>query len=138
MSLLAVNSVSALDFPSLNALCGVSRSDSPLSRSASSHIQHQSDINVFDVLEGATKANSDHLRVADSDVPSAKSIKTLSSEVSDSIVSSPWKVPLDQSEDRIRVVPPPEVEAYGLQKWKNCAVGYFLDKRLSFPAVDMS
>lgn len=39
-------------------------------------------------------------------------------------------------EDEILVSPPPEVEEAGALSWSNCVVGYFLDKKLPFYAVD--
>lgn len=37
--------------------------------------------------------------------------------------------------EKIVVQPPEEVVSLGIEKWKDCVVGYFLDKKLSFDAV---
>ncbi|KAG5560701.1 hypothetical protein RHGRI_003888 [Rhododendron griersonianum] len=37
--------------------------------------------------------------------------------------------------EKIVVQPPEEVVPLGIEKWKDCVVGYFLDKKLSFNAV---
>ncbi|KAG5561747.1 hypothetical protein RHGRI_004708 [Rhododendron griersonianum] len=37
--------------------------------------------------------------------------------------------------DKIQVCSPEEVESQGVGKWENCLVGYFIDKKLPFSAV---
>ncbi|KAG5529142.1 hypothetical protein RHGRI_029723 [Rhododendron griersonianum] len=39
-------------------------------------------------------------------------------------------------EARVVVCPPPEVVEAGVSQWKDCVVGYFLDKQLPFSAVE--
>ncbi|KAF7145087.1 hypothetical protein RHSIM_Rhsim04G0153000 [Rhododendron simsii] len=39
-------------------------------------------------------------------------------------------------EARVVVCPPPEVVDVGVSQWKDCVVGYFLDKKLPFSAVE--
>ncbi|KAI8570411.1 hypothetical protein RHMOL_Rhmol01G0032000 [Rhododendron molle] len=44
-------------------------------------------------------------------------------------------IPPQVINDRIAVSPPAEVEEQGLGRWKNCLVGYFLDKKVPFQMV---
>ena len=37
--------------------------------------------------------------------------------------------------DRVVVSPPHRVEDGGSQRWRNCVVGYFLDRKLAFLAI---
>lgn len=45
-------------------------------------------------------------------------------------------IPPRIEDDVIVVAPPNEVEDQGIDKWRNCLVGHFLDKRTSYRAVN--
>ncbi|KAG5537063.1 hypothetical protein RHGRI_024490 [Rhododendron griersonianum] len=77
--------------------------------------------NLLDKLERVTVVNNDHLLIADTDTPTVRQIKLLQAEIKDA---------------QVVVCPPEDVVENGASEWADYVVGYFLDKKLPFSAVD--
>ncbi|KAG5541077.1 hypothetical protein RHGRI_021082 [Rhododendron griersonianum] len=86
-------------------------------------------VNLFDFLEAATIPHNEHLEILEGDTPTVKQIKNLTKEDEVTVLS-----PAIEGAT-VRVSPPKHVETHGAEKWKDCIVGHFVDKKLPYLSV---
>ncbi|KAF7129953.1 hypothetical protein RHSIM_Rhsim10G0134500 [Rhododendron simsii] len=112
-------------------------------------------IDIIGMLEKASVPTFEHLKVDATDGPAAKQIKELNAEVHFFLlllfcllsvgkikllkVSAPRMdlqfFPPAIVNEKIVVQPPEEVVTLRNEKWKDCVVGYFIDRKLPFATV---
>ncbi|KAE9448369.1 hypothetical protein C3L33_19717, partial [Rhododendron williamsianum] len=136
----------SVDFPLLTSVISAPNPSFGIRNSNGKGIGNPaSRLNVIDVLESVTTDNNEHREIQADDTPTVRQIKSLNAEVralraeveekrkmlaSSSVRTDPAVLAMGPSW-KDKVSPPME----GAERWKDCIVGHFVDKKLPYLMV---